>query len=248
MDNDLTGLKQAKKTLMVEHAVLSLKEYIIDRNISPGTELPAEGEMAKKIGVSKFSLREALRVLQVLGLIDISQGRRTRVASHSINPIISLLELTLKRSMVPNMQLIEARKSLEGHISRYAAIRAHPSQIEAMRETISAMDRHRDDLEMCVKQDLEFHNALVKASKNIVFEIMLAPLMELLRDQRREQIKVRGIDLVIEYHTMILSAIMKHDPDEAEKCMDLHLVRAEEDVRKVEQTIQAEPKPPDTAD
>jgi len=236
IDGTLTRLKQAKKTLMVEHAVLALKEYIVDGNLSPGTELPTESEMAKEIGVSKFSMREALRVLQVLGLIDISQGRHTRVASHSINPIISLLELTLRRSMVPDLMLIEARKSLEGGISRHAAMRADSSNIEAMRKTIEDMKTSCDDLETCVNKDLEFHNALVKASQNVVFEIMLAPLMELLREQRREQIKMRGINQVIEYHTMILQAIIEKDPEKAERSMDLHLLRAEEDLRKALQT------------
>jgi len=232
MDGDLTGLRQAKKTLMVEHAVLALKDYIVDGNISAGTELPPESEMAKKIGVSKFSLREALRVLQVLGLIDISQGRRTRVASHSVAPVISLMQLTLQRSMAPDMMLIEARKSLEGYISRYAAIRADESHIALMRSAIEEMRKCGNDLDMCVNKDMDFHNTVVKASKNVVFEIMLAPLVELLRDQRREQIKFRGIDTITEYHLMILQAIVDKDPDNAQKCMDLHLVLAEEDVMK----------------
>ncbi len=240
MDNELTGLRQAKKTLMVEHAVLALKDYIVNGNLSPGTELPPESEMARKMGVSKFSLREALRVLQVLGLIDISQGRRTRVASHSIAPVISLLQLTLQRSMAPDLMLIEARKSLEGHISRYAAMRADSSHIALMRSAIEGMRECKDDLEMCVDKDLEFHNALVKASGNVVFEIMLAPLMELLRDQRREQIKFRGIDTITEYHSMILQAIIEKDPDKAQRYMDLHLVLAEEDVMKA---VQSGPQP-----
>lgn len=236
METEMTGLRQAKKTLMVEHAVLALKDYIIDGNLSPGTELPPESEMAKKMGVSKFSLREALRVLQVLGLIDISQGRRTRVASHSIAPVISLLQLTLQRSMAPDMMLIEARKSLEGHISRYAAMRADESHIALMRKAIDELRQCKDDLEMCVEKDMEFHNALVKGSRNVVFEIMLAPLMELLRDQRREQIKYRGIDTIAEFHAMILQGIIEKDPEKAQKYMDLHLVQAEEDVIKAVQS------------
>ncbi len=243
MSSELTGLRPAKKTLMVEHAVLALRDYIVDGNLSPGTELPPESEMAKKMGVSKFSLREALRVLQVLGLIDISQGRRTRVASHSIAPVISLLQLTLQRSMAPDMMLIEARKSLEGHISRYAAMRAEEHDIELMRRAIEELKKSADNLEMCVDKDMEFHNALVKASKNVVFEIMLAPLMELLRDQRREQIKVRGIDTIAEYHSMILQAIIEKDPDKAQKYMDLHLVLAEEDVMKAVKSGPSHPGP-----
>ena len=231
METEPRGLRQATKTLMVEHAVRALKEHIVDGNLPPGTELPPESEMAREIGVSKFSLREALRVLQVLGLIDISQGRRTRVASHSITPVASLLQLTLRRSAAPDLMLIEARKSLEGHISRFAAMRAEPSNIEQMHDAIEGMRRNRGDLEQCVDKDMEFHSAVVKASQNVVFEIMLAPLGELLRGQRREQIRTKGVDMVIKYHGMILAAVKEHDPDKAERCMDQHLAQAEQDVR-----------------
>lgn len=237
MDVGLTRLKPAKKILMVEHAILTLKEYIVDGNLSPGTELPTESEMAKEIGVSKFSMREALRVLQVLGLVDISQGRHTRVAMHSINPVITVLELTLRRSKVPDLMLIEARKSLEGHISRFAAMRADSSHIEGMRKTIEDIKNNRDDLEMCVEKDLEFHNILMKASKNVVFEIMLAPVMELLREQRMKTIKLRGVDPMIEYHTMVLDAIIEKDPEKAERAMNLHLVTTEEHLRKVMESV-----------
>jgi GntR family transcriptional regulator, transcriptional repressor for pyruvate dehydrogenase complex len=242
MDGVLTGLRQAKKTLMVEHTVVALRDYIVQGNLSPGTEFPPESEMAKKMGVSKFSLREALRALQVLGLIDISQGRRTRVASHSFAPVISLLQLTLQRSKAPDMMLIEARKSLEGHISRYAAMRADDSHIKLMRQAIEDMKKCSEgELDMCVDKDIEFHNAVVKASGNVVFEIMLAPLMELLRDQRTEQIKFRGIDTITEYHSMILEAIIERDPDKAQKLMDRHLVLAEEDVMKAVKSLAQSP-------
>ena len=104
--------------------------------------------MAREMGISKFSLREALRVLEVIGLIEITQGRRTRVASHSISPLVSLFELALKRSMVSQLLLVEARKSIEGHIARYAALRAEPAHLEAMRRTIEEVARNREDLEL----------------------------------------------------------------------------------------------------
>jgi DNA-binding FadR family transcriptional regulator len=227
---------------MVEHAVLALKEYILGGNLTPGTELPPESEMVREMGISKFSLREALRVLQVIGLIEISQGRRTRVASHSISPLVSLFEIALKRSTVSDPLLIEARKSIEGHIARFAAMRADEADIKTMQQTIADIDTHRDDLETCVSKDLEFHSALVSASKNEVFAIMLAPIMELLREQRREQLRVRGADMVVKYHTMILEAVIEKDPEKAEQCMGLHLMQAEQDIREAEPSMKGRPR------
>lgn len=247
MEPEFPNLRQGKKTLMVEHAVMALKEYIIGGGLSPGTELPPESEMAREMGISKFSLREALRVLQVIGLIEISQGRRTRVASHSIDPLISLFELALKRSMVSQLLLVEARKSIEGHIARYAALRADAPHIDAMRRTIEDIKANRQDLDVCANRDIEFHNVLVSASKNAVFEIMLAPIMELLRDQRRDQIRTRGVDSVIEFHSKILSAVEERNPDKAEEYMAQHLMHAEEDVREYQKAQGAAEHPPDAA-
>lgn len=228
---------------MVEHAVVALKEHILEGHLSPGTELPPENEMARQMGISKFSLREALRVLEVIGLIEISQGRRTRVASHSLLPLVSLFELAVERSRVSTLHLIEARKSIEGRIARYAAMRADPSHIKAMQQTIDEVKANRDDLEICANKDIEFHNILVNASKNAVFEIMLAPIMELLRAQRHEQIRVRGVDTVIEYHSKILSAVAEGDADKAEEYMVLHLVEAERDLREAEHAIESSTAP-----
>ncbi len=246
MEPEFPILRQGKKTLMVEHAVMALKDHILEGNLSPGTELPPESEMAREMGISKFSLREALRVLEVIGLIEITQGRRTRVASHSISPLVSLFELALKRSMVTQLLLVEARKSIEGHIARYAALRAEPAHVEAMRRTIEEVARNRKDLELCVAKDIEFHNILVSASKNVVFEIMLAPIMELLREQRRDQIRVRGVEPVIEHHSRILAAVAEKDPDKAEESMALHLLQAEMDVREAQKAVEAASAPPDT--
>ena len=103
---------------MVEHAVLALKEYILGGNLTPGHRAPTGERNGAGDGDQQVSLREALRVLQVIGLIEISQGRRTRVASHSISPLVSLFEIALKHSAVSNPLLIEARKSIEGHTAR----------------------------------------------------------------------------------------------------------------------------------
>ncbi len=177
----------------VEYAVGSLTEFIIEGNLKPGTELPPEREMAKQIGVSKFSMREALRVLQAQGLVDISQGRRTRVADLSVGPATQIMSITLRRSKSPLFHLTEARRSLEGAIARFAAIRAEVAQIEAMQKTFSKMEHNKGNLKVCVEEDIKFHNILVRASKNIVFEMMFIPLIELLSDTGKSIMRVATI-------------------------------------------------------
>lgn len=236
-------LEPAQKIEKVDYAVKSIRAFIMEGNLKPGTELPPESEMAKQINVSKFSMREALRVLQAQGLIDITQGRRTRVADYSTAPASQIISLTLQRSNASLAELIEARQTMESQIARFGALRAEDKHIEAMAKTIIEMERNPHDLEFCVGKDSEFHNILLEASQNKVFELMFAPLGELLRESRKTTLGVvDGLKRAIEGHKRILSTIKEHDGEKAEKCMIDHLKEALEDLKKAGVSPQDPPR------
>ena len=216
----------------VQMVVSALHDYIINGDLKPGTELPPETEMARQLGVSKFSMREALRIAQAQGLIEISQGRRSRVADISVKPVTGMMNLILQRSDNTLLELTEARKCLECHIARLAAERAQSEHLETMQATIAELEQNSENFEYCVNKDLEFHNILVKASHNRVFELMLAPLAELLKQSRLETLRISGIQKAIDEHTLILNALRRKDPDLAEACMQHHLKTAENNIKK----------------
>jgi len=218
----------------ISHLIGVLQDYILNGDLKPGMEIPPERQMASELGVSRFSLREALRVVQVQGLIEISRGRRPRVAKSSAGAAAKVISLTLRRSEKALLDLIEARQSLECGIARFAALRAKPFHIKAMKETIADLKRNKGTLGVCVAKDVEFHSILVKASGNRVFEIMLAPLAELLRKSRTETMRL-DIDRAITGHESILSAVIGKDSDKAVQAMHNHLEMAEEDLKKVEE-------------
>lgn len=216
----------------VQMIVSALHDFIIDNALEPGTELPPESEMSKQLGVSKFSMREALRIAQAQGLVEISQGRRTRVAHISVEPVTDIMHLLFKRSENALLELTEARKCLECYVVRLAAERASQEQLAAMQASIEELRQHLNDVEFCVNVDLGFHNILVRSTNNQVFEIMLAPLAELLRKSRMETLHISGVQKAIDEHTNILNALRQKDPDLAEASMRQHLATAEENIRK----------------
>jgi len=224
----------------VELAVEALHKFIVGGNMEPGAELPAENEMAKQIGVSKFSMREALRVAQSQGLIEISQGRRTKVADVSIKPAAGIMNLIMRRSKHMLLELTEARLSLECEIVRFAAIRATDKQIEAMAHTIEDLIDHRHDIEYCVNKDIEFHDIMVQATNNRVFGIMLESLAELSRESRLKTMRISGIDKPIAEHRAILEAIKARDPENAIICMQNHLQTAELNLKEMARTLNRE--------
>ena len=83
-----------------------------------------------------------------------------------------------------------------------------------------------------MEKDNEFHNILLQISGNMVFEIMLAPLAELLRESRRKTQKFYGVPRTVAAHRKILAAIISHDPDKAQEAMNAHLQGAKEDLKE----------------
>lgn len=209
----------------------SLHTYIVGGKLAAGTELPSERELAETLQVSRFSLREALRVAQAQGLIEISRGRRPRVAEPSTHAAAGMIALTLRRSSHTLLDLADARLVLETHIARIAARKASKEQIAELQGTIDRIRAHPSEPELCVDEDLKFHALLVKAAGNFVFEIMLAPLAELLRESRTETLR-RGVDPVLDGHVAVLEAIRQRDADAAEAAMIGHLKLARKHLRE----------------
>ena len=219
----------------IEQILTVLQNYIIDGKLNIGDAIPPERQLASQLGVSRFSLREALRVAQTQGLIEISRGKRPRVAKPSGAAAASVIALTLRRSGKVLLDLIEARQALECQIARLAAARATKSHIDAIQQTIEAMEQNKNNLSLCVEKDVEFHNILVEASGNKVFEIMLAPLSELLRKSRKETMRVNGIERAIVGHKLLLSALIGNDSDKAADAMYRHLEMAQEDLKRIKE-------------
>jgi GntR family transcriptional repressor for pyruvate dehydrogenase complex len=227
------NLSRIDRSDTISQILAALRKLIVDGGLEPGTMLPPERELSERLGVSRFSLREALRVMQAQGLVDIQQGRRPRVAEPSPDPAAEMIALTLQRSRKTLLDLVVARQGLEAQVARVAAAAASEEDLAAMQSTIDSIENNLSDFENCIEQDLAFHGILVRSTKNPVFEIMLAPLAKLLRASRAHTIR-RGVDRVIDGHKRILAALRKRDPQKAAAAMHQHLEMAEEDLRKPE--------------
>jgi GntR family transcriptional regulator, transcriptional repressor for pyruvate dehydrogenase complex len=227
-------LSPVQQSDRIEQIIRSLHEYIIDGNVKPGTDLEPERALAKILGVSRFSLREALRVAQAQGLIDIQRGRRPRVAVPSADAAAKVIGLTLRRTKSTFLQLVAARELLESQIANLAARNIKPEDIEQMEKTITEMEENSQNLALCAEKDFDFHTILVKASGNVVFEIMLAPVAQLLRESRIKTLKLTGVKRAIEGHKLILEHLKLRDGEGAAAAMQKHLEMAEEDLMQIE--------------
>lgn len=229
--NEISPIASSDK---IEQVLEALHHLIIDGNLQPGTELPPERELAAQLQVSRFSLREALRAAQAEGLIDIRRGKKPTVTTPSASAAAKVMGITLRRSEKPLLDLIKARQGLECQIVQLATKNAQKEHIDALYGTIDAMRKNKNNLTICAEKDIAFHNILLEASNNVVFEIMLAPVAELLKKSRVATLQYRGIDRAIDGHVKILEAIKNRDSYAASEAMSYHLDMAEEDLKHIE--------------
>ncbi|MFA6506303.1 MAG: FCD domain-containing protein [Treponemataceae bacterium] len=211
-----------------------LQERIIGGNLVPGTELQSEKELAAQLGVSRFSLREALRVAEAQGLIRIQQGKRPVVASPSAVPATIMMGLALKRTRENLVDLVTARDGLECKIVRMAAEKITNTELHSLEENLKLMEIPGRDLDYYVAKDMEFHEIILKAARSLVFEIMLSPVTQLLKESRKATLGAGGIKRAMKLHQEIYLALLKHDPDEAEEKMRRHMKNAIEDLALLE--------------
>ena len=210
----------------VDQVFSEISAFVLREDIDPGAELPPEEVMATQLKVSKVTLRQALRLAQAQGLIEIRNGQRARVAKPSLKPLVNMMGITLKRMGSKEFEdLVKVREILEVNIARDAARLAKKSHIQEMEKTIEEMEQNKQNLNFCVKKDIEFHSILRKATANRIFDVVLAPIAEILADSMETTLKSGGIKAATEAHRWILDAVKQKDPDKAEAAMHKHMVR-----------------------
>lgn len=224
-ENAIT-FKPRQTITAVDQVLSEISAFVMREDIAPGAELPPEEVMAAQLKVSKVTLRQALGLAQAQGLIEIRNGQRARVAKPSLQPLMNMMDITLRRMGKKEFEdLVKVREILEVNIARDAARSANDDQIKALENTIVEMKQNREDLIFCVKKDLEFHSILRKTTANRIFDIVLAPIAKILADSMKTTLENGGIEAATEAHRWILDAVKQKDPDKAEAAMHKHMVR-----------------------
>ncbi|UCF90867.1 MAG: FadR family transcriptional regulator [Desulfobacterales bacterium] len=151
---------------LVNFVVERIKEALINKEIKPGDYLPAEAELAKNLNVGKSSVREALKMLQALGVVVVRRGQGTVICKKpgedSVNPLIFQL---IMEDRSPQ-DLIDLRMIFEPGITVMAMKRATDAEIETIRKTVERLEKSIEEGAPAADDDLAFHFAILKATRN----------------------------------------------------------------------------------
>lgn len=222
-----------RKVRRYEQVADQIRKLVSDGTLKPGDLLPPERELAAKLGVGRSSIRDAVRTLEVMGILEPRQGHGTVVRDLSTDALVVPLAsvLTRKREMV--QELLDVRRMIEPGLAARAAKNATGEEIAQM---AAILERHEAKLrrgEQAVDEDDEFHYAIALAARNSVVLRVLDVLMDLLRESRSRSLQVPGRPRrSFDGHRRILRAIQRRDAEAAETAVKKHLKEIEEIVTR----------------
>lgn len=223
-----------KKSTTCDLIVEDLKKNIINGILRPGDKLPTERELAEEYGVSRLPVREALRVLREIGLLETKHGKGTYIkgiSSHIFSKDIASYLMMHKRTVLEVFQL---RKILEIDVARLAAINANSDDINKIKTNMEYAEQEILKLKQgkpndFLSADAEFHSSIVQASHNSVLKDVILGIQEVLTLHQILSLSATDpLDDVIKYHRRIEKAIESGNENEAQEAMRNHMERIEE--------------------
>ncbi|HZZ50220.1 MAG TPA: FadR/GntR family transcriptional regulator [Pseudonocardia sp.] len=226
------GWQPVRRLRTHEHVLAQIEQQILDGRLSAGDRLPGERELADYLGVSRAGVREALRVLEALGVLSAGvgsgPGSGSVVRGEGSEALATLLRLHLALSSFTQSEVMEVRVQLERWSVSQAAVHATAGDVSQLRGAVLAMRQPDIGYEQFNELDTGFHVSIAEMSGNA----LLGTLMRALRDAvRREMLSVfeslsdwRAVaDRVAGQHQEIVDAIEAGDSERAAGLVDAHI-------------------------
>lgn len=209
-----------------------IAQLIQTQEYEPGARLPAITDMARQFGVGSPTLREALKKLETVGVVDIRHGSGVYVGRSPESLMITNPVIEARASKKLLVDLIEARIPIESQTAALAATNATEDHLEEMDRLLTHAGRSFDDSSLLTQVNLSFHRQIALASGNVVMHQILEVLSTLFREEQRMILAIHGRreDDHVE-HLEILAALAARDAELATSRMRIHLERVRDMLR-----------------
>jgi len=217
-------LKPVSRDTLTRQAALTLKRFILAEELAAGTKLPSERELSESLAVSRNSVREALSALAAEGIVVKKAGKGNFVGDFDRTEVTDQLPLTVGQNGPSSKDLREARAALEIGAVGLIVQRITQDEINALAEILNIYEQKHADGKSTIKEDISFHLALLKATKNPVIEEMSALVIDVFRRTLAEDpsaIRRNPGRIVIE-HQRIVQALRNQDITAARAAMHAH--------------------------
>jgi GntR family transcriptional regulator, transcriptional repressor for pyruvate dehydrogenase complex len=234
----IPDLKRVQRTSLSDGIVEQITGLIGRGVLKPGDRIPSEKQLCKQFGVGRTSVREALRSLSVMGILESHAGEGTFVSANSDRYLERAFQWGLLLDSKVIEDLVETRLMLESHTSYLAARKATDEDLEELEQAIRGMEQSISDLSLYLEHDLRFHLRIAQATQNRILETLLSTIRGYLQVWVQETLSVPAADnsipramLSVSQHKQILYGLRKHEPEEARHAMREHILSSSADLR-----------------
>jgi GntR family transcriptional repressor for pyruvate dehydrogenase complex len=198
--------------------------HLIRGDWTEGERIPPERELCRQLGVGRASLREALKALEIMGMIETRLGEGTFVCHRSEFLSRPLLWAITGSNLSEAHELVEARCLIEVGLVGFAAERATAEELKELGSQLDRMEAGLNNFAAFQEADLSFHLTVALAAHNRILRNALELIRNLMQEWIRTTVGREGVALeVLDHHKQIFLAIAKRNPEKARACMRQHL-------------------------
>lgn len=224
-------LEPVRRSRIYEHIVEQIHALIREGSWAPGDQIPPERELAERFRVSRTSVREALRALEMQGIIESRQGGGTFVRNADPQALIPPLAAAILRGRRELQEILEVRELIEPGIARGAAQRASAEQIAELERLVARQRECVSRGEPFVDEDTAFHATLAQAADNGILLRLHNIIMDLLRESRQSYLYSPDRPrLSLQGHERILAAVRRNDPEAAHQASLDHITEVRDGI------------------
>ena len=224
----MEDFKAIKRRRLYQDIVGQVQGFIQAGLLKPGDRLPAERELAERLQVSRSSLREAMRALELQGLVVSRPGAGTFVSTDSLDTLNAIIVSSLTGARNTLNNIFEVRHLLEPQIAALAAERATQEDTQRMADALEQQERQLARGETGVEGDTAFHFAVVQATQNWALVQVMSTISDILRQSRDQSLQTPGRpQRSLASHKQMLDMIQERDVEGAMSAMEHHISEVE---------------------
>jgi len=219
-----TALRADRRSTLVEEIADRLIGSILSGKFKFGDQLPPERELARYMNVGRPTLREAIRILSVVGLVEVRHGDGTFVVDRHSDFVMRAFSWAVLLDSQPVDNLVETRIGLETELARLAALRVTNAEIDELVTLVDTMAQTLGDNRRFSEADLRFHLTIAAAARSLTLARVLNAVQSLLKQWIVRALEVpSSYERALDQHRAILAALIDRDQGRAAAAMRLHL-------------------------
>jgi len=230
-----------KKTRIAEEVADRIRELMLDGTFPPGQPLPSERHLAERFGVSRGSIRDALRTLETIGLVETRHGQGTFPLELSVDRLVAPLASVMSYRADLQDELLDVRRMFEPAVARVAALRASEEDLAELQRILDAQRQKLKSGQSAIAEDTAFHAVLARSTRNRVVMSIMATLNDLLVESRTQSLLQTGRPArSVEGHEAVVAALRRRDAEGASQAMYQHI----DQIADLQLHAQKDPNPP----